>query len=128
MTVLPDLERQLVRAAGGRRAGAPHDRPGRVRRGWGAMAFGVAVVAAVVLVFATLGTHRTPTGAPRPAAPTVDPTVPATYAQACARIGNCGAGLPSRPGSARAQTPIDSSAAANVSAVRSAASSGERVA
>ncbi|MBV9604928.1 MAG: hypothetical protein JO027_07470 [Solirubrobacterales bacterium] len=97
MTVLPELERQLVRAAAQVRSGGPHRAAGVGRRGFAALAVGCAVAVAVVVVFAVTGVrhpglagHRRP---PHPVLPlpveSFDPTVPATYAQACAAAFDC---------------------------------------
>jgi hypothetical protein len=88
MTVLPELEQQLVKAAGGtariRRA------PRRRFRGWTALALGCAAVGVVVLVFALVGSNRghVTVSGHVPAA-RVDPSVPATYARACAATSDC---------------------------------------
>ncbi len=93
MSVLPELERQLIDAAG-MRAGAAARGPGARRRRLGggvAVALGCAVVAAVVLVFAFTGSNpgrRAPViSGHRPVA--IDPSVPATYAAACAQTSDC---------------------------------------
>ena len=103
MSVLPELERQLMRAAGGARGG-PRPLRGRLprsTRGWGALALGSAIVAVVVLAFVTIGArrahpsaaaHRASVGrsTPRPHAPAVaEPVVPATYQQACQQTSDC---------------------------------------
>lgn len=101
MSVLPELERQLVQAAGGERGGLRRPRGGAgSMRGWGAVALGVAVVGVVVLASATIGARRarppaaahTATRRSTPAhhAPAVAlPAVPVSYAQACAQTGDC---------------------------------------
>ncbi len=95
MTVLPELERQLVRAAGQTRPGGRREVSGEKSptRGWTAVVAGCAVAAAVVLVFAAVLTreprHPHPRTTSRPPAVAVDPTVPATYARACATTFDC---------------------------------------
>jgi hypothetical protein len=93
MTVLPELERQLIHAAGMRTGAAPSRAARRRRRiaGWVPIALGCTVVAVVVLVFAFTGSNprrRVPVSSGHPPA-TVDPTVPATYNVACAQTGDC---------------------------------------
>jgi hypothetical protein len=89
MTVLPELERQLVKAAGSPRAlvsPAPRAR----LRGWMAVAAGCLAAGIVVLVFAAVGSKRRHATAGSPTHVTVlDPRVPATYAQACATTFDC---------------------------------------
>jgi hypothetical protein len=95
MTVLPQLERQLVRAAGGGRGG-PRRAPG-----WTAVALGCAIVVAVAVAFATVGirgphprvaAHPAPVNrstAPHQSIAVADPVVPASWAEACAQTGDC---------------------------------------
>lgn len=88
MTVLPELERQLVRAAarGGER---------RSRRLWGAVAgAGCLIAALIAVVFAGAGTHHPAARATGAAG--MGATVPATYTAACARTGDC-ATVPAGP-------------------------------
>jgi hypothetical protein len=83
MSVLPELERQLVRAAGG---GSPGPRRPLA---WASVAIACAVVGLVVIVFTAVGSRRAAPGVAPAPKPAPGPTVPASWAQACAQTGDC---------------------------------------
>lgn len=87
MTILPELERQLVRAAGSPRVSVT-PAPRRRSHGWVAVAVGCMAVGIVAAVFATVGTHRAAHHVASPALK-FDPTVPATWSAACAATFDC---------------------------------------